>query len=79
MQVCHISRMADRLFYVLLLYREKGNLSSEMKKFLLIQSQIWSIFLKTSDKTVRSNDKEKSQSQKVGSGIFIVQYKKRTC
>ena len=66
-------------FYVLLLYREKGNLSSEMKKFLLIQSQIWSIFLKTSDKTVRSNDKEKSQSQKVGSGIFIVQYKKRTC
>ena len=77
MQVCHISRMADRLFYVLLLYREKGNLSSEMKKILLIQSQ--SIFLKTSDKTARSNDKEKSQSQKVGSGIFIVQYKKRTC
>ena len=79
MQVCHIRCMAGRLFYVLLLYREKGNLSSEMKKFLLIQSQIWSIFLKTSDKTVRSNDKEKSQSQKVGSGIFIVQYKKRTC
>lgn len=83
----HAPTWQTAFFYVLLLYREKGNLSSEMKKILLIQSQIWSIFLKTAiaynEKLLnsfwRSNDKEKSQSQKVGSGIFIVRDKKRTC